>query len=57
MAPQRSNAKALTKIQPREKQRNEYRGFVTTNEKEDLTKKRLIDKFSEKWETSLVMFP
>jgi len=48
---------AITKIQPRPKQINEYRGFGATNGKGDLTKKRLIDKFSEQWEAYLILFP
>jgi len=36
------------KIQPKEKQHKEYRGLVATNEKGDLTKKRMINKFSDK---------
>ena len=36
------------KTQSRPKQLNEYRGLGGMNEKEDLTKERMIDKFSDK---------
>ena len=36
------------KTQSRPKQFNEYRGLGGMNEKEDLTKERMIDKFSDK---------
>ena len=57
MIHQRSNAKAITKIKPRPKQINEYRGLGTINERRDLAKKRIIDKFSEPWEAYLILFP
>jgi len=53
----RSNAKAITKIKPRPKQINEYRGLGTTNERRDLAKKWIMDKFSEQWEAYLKLFP
>jgi len=38
----------MTKVKTRPKPIREHKGLEATNEKEDLTKKRIIDKFSDK---------
>jgi len=48
MLPYWNHAKATRETKSRSKQLNEYKGLGATNEKEDLTKKRIIDKSSGK---------